>query len=159
MRVIQVHKLDAQGATVLVYETELAERLPNGVRLNALWTRPTTDLGYVIFETGDHFTEWYYTDRWYNIFEIASPDGTLKGWYCNVAAPADIDDDHLFCRDLLLDLWVTPDGATSVLDEDEFAAEPALDDATRDQALAGLAELQRLVANRQGPFSRLHGAG
>jgi hypothetical protein len=45
-----------------------------------------------------------------------------------------------------------------VLDEDEFAAETALDDATRDQALAGLAELQRLVAHRQGPFRRLHGA-
>jgi hypothetical protein len=158
MGLIQVHKLDAGGATALIYEAEVAERLADGVRLDALWTRPTTDLGYVIFETGDHFTEWYYSDRWYNIFEITSPDGPLKGWYCNVAAPAEIGDDQLFCRDLLLDLWVTPEGATLVLDEDEFAAETALDDATRDQALAGLAELQRLVAHRQGPFRRLHGA-
>ncbi|HEU5348976.1 MAG TPA: DUF402 domain-containing protein, partial [Ktedonobacterales bacterium] len=87
----------------------------------------------------------------------ASPDGTLKGWYCNVAAPATIEDDDLFCRDLLLDLWVTPDGATTVLDEDDFAAEPSLDAATRDQALAGLADLQRLVAERQGPFAHLRG--
>jgi len=159
MHVLRVHKLDTQGAIVLTYEAMLAERLSDGVRLDALWTRPTTDLGYVIFATGDHFTEWYYIDRWYNIFEITSPDGALKGWYCNVAAPADIDDDQLFCRDLLLDLWVTPDGATLVLDEDEFAAESALDDAMRDQALAGLAELQRLVAHRQGPFSRLGGSG
>ncbi len=158
MRMIQVHKLDAQGDVTLTYEAVVAERLADGVRLDALWTRPTTNLGYVIFETGDHFTEWYYTDRWYNIFEVTCPNGTLKGWYCNVAAPADIGDDQLFCRDLLLDLWVTPDGATLVLDEDEFAAEAALDAATRDQALAGLAELQRLVAHRQGPFSRLHSA-
>jgi len=159
MQIMWVHKLDARGATALVYQAEVAERLTDGVRLDALWTRPTTDLGYVTFETGDHFTEWYYTDRWYNIFEVTSPGGTLKGWYCNVAAPADIGDDQLFCRDLLLDLWVAPDGATLVLDEDEFAADPTLDDATRDQALAGLAELQRLVAHRQGPFSRLGGAG
>ena len=158
MHVLRVHKLDTQGAIVLTYEAMLAERLSDGVRLDALWTRPTTDLGYVIFATGDHFTEWYYSDRWYNIFEITSPDGTLKGWYCNAAAPADIGDDQIFCRDLLLDLWVTPDGATLVLDEDEFAAETALDDATRDQALAGLTELQRLVAHREGPFSRLRGA-
>ena len=158
MRVIQVHKLDPHGATTLTYEAVLAERLDNGVRLDARWTRPTTDLGYVIFATGDHFTEWYYTDRWYNIFEITTPEGTLKGWYCNVAAPADIDDNRLFCRDLLLDLWVSPGGATLVLDEDEFAAESALDDATRDQALAGLAELQRLVAHCEGPFRRLRGA-
>lgn len=158
MGMMQIHKLDARGATTLIYEAEVAERLDDGVRLDALWTRPTTDLGYVVFETGDHFTEWYYTDRWYNIFEVASPDGALKGWYCNVAAPADIGDDQLFCRDLLLDLWVESDGSTLVLDEDEFAAETALDDATRDQALAGLAELQRLVAHREGQFRHLPGA-
>ncbi len=153
--VIQVHKLDANGVDVLTYEAEVAERLADGIRLNALWIRPTTDLGYAVFEVGDHFTEWYYTDRWYNIFEVTSSDGTLKGWYCNVAEPAVIEEDDLYCRDLLLDLWVAPNGATMVLDEDEFAAESALDAATRDRALAGLAELQRLVANRQGPFSRL----
>lgn len=155
MHVVHVHKLDTQGAIVLSYEAEVVERLSDGVRLSARWTYPTRDLGYVSFVTGDHFTEWYFSDRWYNIFEIATPDGALKGWYCNVAAPATIEDDAIFCRDLVLDLWVTPDGATLVLDEEEFAADPALDDATRDQALAGLAELQRLVANRQGPFSRL----
>ncbi|MGE5333357.1 MAG: DUF402 domain-containing protein [Nitrososphaerota archaeon] len=154
---MRVHKLDLHGATVITYEAEVAQRLPDGVRLSARWTRPPMQLGYVTFETGDHFTEWYFSDRWYNIFEIASPDGTLKGWYCNVAAPAMIEANDLFCRDLILDLWVTPEGATSVLDEDDFAAERSLDAATRAQALAGLAELQRLVAERQGPFSRLGG--
>ena len=150
-----VHKLDASGNIVLTYEAEVEQWLPNGVRLAACWERPTLQLDYVTFETGDRFTEWYYSDRWYNIFEIASPDGALKGWYCNVAAPATIAENGLFCRDLLLDLWVTPDGVTSVLDEDEFAAEPALDATTRSQARAGLAELQRLVAHHQGPFARL----
>jgi uncharacterized protein len=152
---MRVHKLDAHGTTVIAYEAEVEQRQPDGVRLAARWTRPPMPLGYVTFETGDQFTEWFFSDRWYNIFEIASSDGALKGWYCNVAAPATIEDDDLFCRDLLLDLWVTPDGATTVLDEDDFAAEPSLDAATRDQALAGLADLQRLVAERQGPFARL----
>lgn len=157
MRAFHVHKLDTQGNTVFTYDAEVEERLPDGVRLSARWTRPPMDLGYVTFETGDHFTEWYYSDRWYNIFEIVSSDGALKGWYCNVAAPADIEEDQLACRDLLLDLWVAPDGATDVLDEDEFAAE-ALDEETRRHALAGLAELQRLVAQREGPFACLrHG--
>lgn len=155
MQVIRVHKLDIQGATVITYEAEVEQRLSDGVRLAARWTRRSMNLGYVTFETGDHFTEWFYSDRWYNIFEIASPEGALKGWYCNIAAPATIEDNDIFCRDLLLDLWVAPDGATLTLDEEEFAAEPALDDITRDQALAGLAELQRLIANREGPFARL----
>ena len=38
---------------------------------------------------GDRFIETYYTDRWYNIFEIhAREDDRLKGWYCNIAKPA-----------------------------------------------------------------------
>jgi uncharacterized protein len=155
MQVIRVHKLDSRGATVITYEAEVEQRLNDGVRLAARWTRTSMDLGYVTFETGDHFTEWFYSDRWYNIFEIASPNGALKGWYCNIAAPATIEEDDLFCRDLLLDLWVAPDGATIVVDEAEFASDASLDDVLRKQARAGLAEVQRLVAQRQGPFDRL----
>ena len=151
---MRVHKVDHTGKIALTYEAEVEEWLPDGVRLAAQWDRPALELGYVTFETGDRFIEWYYSDRWYNIFEIASPDGTLKGWYCNAAAPASIEVDDLYCRDLILDLWVTPDGQTTTLDEDEFAT-TALDDASREGARAGLAELQRLVAGRQGPFARL----
>ena len=151
---MRVHKVDHTGKIALTYEAEVEEWLPDGVRLAAQWDRPARELGYVTFETGDRFIEWYYSDRWYNIFEIASPDGTLKGWYCNAAAPATIEPDDLYCRDLILDLWVTPDGQTTTLDEAEFAA-TALDDASREGARAGLAELRRLVAGRQGPFARL----
>ena len=154
MRDMRVHKLDERGNEVITYEAEIEERLPDGVQLAARWERPAMNLGYVIFETGDHFTEWYFSDRWYNINAVASPDGTLKGWYCNVAAPATIEVHDLYYRDLLLDLWVAPSGATTVLDEDEFAAS-TLDSATQEQARAGLAELERLVARRQGPFARL----
>ncbi len=152
---MRVHKLDPHGATLLTYEAELEQRLPDGVRLAARWVRPTMHLGYVSFETGDCFTEWFFRDRWYNIFEIASPNGALKGWYCNIAAPATIEEDDLFCRVLLLDLWVAPDGATTVLDEAEFTSDASLDDVLREQARAGLAEVHRLVAQRQGPFDRL----
>ena len=151
---MRVHKVDHSGKIALTYEAKVEEWLADGVRLAAQWDRPAMELGYVTFETGDCFTEWYYSDRWYNIFEIASPCGTLKGWYCNAAAPASIEVDDLYCRDLILDLWVTPDGQTTTLDEDEFAT-TALDDASREGARAGLAELQRLVAGRQGPFARL----
>lgn len=151
---MRVHKVDHSGKIALTYEAKVEEWLADGVRLAAQWGRPAMELGYVTFEMGDCFTEWYYSDRWYNIFEIASPDGTLKGWYCNAAAPATIEPDDLYCRDLILDLWVTPDGQTTTLDEDEFAT-TALDDASREGARAGLAELQRLVAGRQGPFARL----
>lgn len=159
MTSVQVRKLDTQGRVAVTYEAELAERLPGGVRLEARWTRPPLALGYTTFETGDRFVEWFYSDRWYNIFEIHAADGALKGWYCNVAEPAVIADDTISCRDLLLDLWVTPRGATHVLDEDEFAADTTLDEQTRTHARAALDELLRLVCERAGPFARLRAGG
>jgi predicted RNA-binding protein associated with RNAse of E/G family len=154
-RRILVHKLSLSGEVMATYAALVAERMPSGVRLEAAWTRPSLALGYVTFETGDRFVEWYYADRWYNILEISSPDGTLKGWYCNIAEPAAIAAHAIRYRDLLLDLWVHPDGEMLPLDEDEFAAEQALTAEQRSRALAALAELQRLVRDRLPPFDEL----
>jgi protein associated with RNAse G/E len=78
------------------------------------------DLGYVVFERGDVFFEYYYFDRWYNVFQIYSAEGVLKGWYCNVTAPARVDDGQLTFVDLALDLFVYPDRRFLVLDQEEF---------------------------------------
>jgi protein associated with RNAse G/E len=86
----------------------------------AIFDRGHRDLGYVVFETGDVFYEWYYFDRWYNVFQVYSAAGVLKGWYCNVTRPAVVDGGELTFVDLALDLWVNPDMSYLVLDEDEF---------------------------------------
>jgi len=156
---ITVRKLDARGEFVLAYTGVVAASLPAGVRLAARWERPRLDLGYTTFETGDVFTEEFYTDRWYSIIQIASPSGALKGWYCNIAAPASIEMTAegavVSYRDLLLDLWVAPDGTMLTLDEDEFATDSSLDDETRAAALAGLAMLRTVVTHREGLFAAL----
>ena len=150
-----VRKLNTRGEVVTSYGAELVERLPHGVRLDARWTRPPLPLGYTTFETGDHFTEWFYTDRWHNIFEIRTADGQLKGWYCNIAEPAAITADSVACRDLLLDVWVSPTGETQVLDEEEFAADPTLDAQTRVAAKRALWALLEQVRARAAPFDGL----
>jgi uncharacterized protein len=148
---VTVHKLDLRGELVVRYDAELTERFADGVRLEASWTQAELPLGYTRFAPGDLFVEWFYTDRWYNIFEIHSAGGRLKGWYCNIAEPASIAAGVVASRDLLLDLWVNPQGEMQVLDEDEFAA-AALDDATRARAQHSLAELKAAVQARQPPF-------
>jgi len=61
--------------------------------------------------------------RYYNVFQISSPEGTLKGWYCNLGLPAQLDPEscELSYVDLALDIWANPDGSFVVLDEDELA--------------------------------------
>lgn len=150
---VAVRKLDPQGRLVTTYPATVLERTADGIVLDARWTRPTLDLGYTTFETGDRFIEWFFTNRWYNIFEIRGGDGRLKGWYCNIAAPARITTDDVSCRDLLLDLWVAPDGRMRTLDEDEFAEETCLTADERTRALAAIEELRSMVRRDAPPFS------
>lgn len=152
---ITVAKLNARGETKIRYQGEPLEQLEHGLVIQARWTLAARDLGYARFEPGDVFVEYYFTDRWYNIFEIFDAHQTLKGWYCNVAAPAMIKDDAVEQIDLLLDVWVTPQGDTLLLDEDEFAADTTLSNEQREGAQQGLHELLTLIAERQEMFSRL----
>lgn len=156
---VTVVKLSPRGEEKTRYEGDIVRQDARSVVIAARWTRKRHDLGYVVFEPGDHFTEYYYSNRWYNIFDIADSDGTRKGWYCNVAAPADIGSEYIRQVDLLLDVWVDPDGRTLVLDEDEFAADTSLTDEQRAGAKAGLQSLQHLITNRQEMFTAIANNG
>jgi len=149
---ITVVKLNTAGKVKIQYEGEIVRHLEHGVVIQAYWKRATTDLGYVRFEAGDRFTEYYYSDRWYNIFDIADAHGQRKGWYCNIAQPASIFDERIEQIDLLLDVWVDPRGALLLLDEDEFEADRIMSAEVRLCALDGLHELLEVIAAQREPF-------
>ena len=115
-----VQKLLYDGSPGYRWEGELVERHEDWLLFCAEFTLDRRDLGYVVFERGDVFYEYYFRDRWYNVFQIYSAGGELKGWYCNVSAPAVIEDGVLTFVDLALDLFVYPDRRFLVLDQDEF---------------------------------------
>ena len=152
---ITVVKQDVLGRVKIQYSGEIIEHLTHGVVISAAWTLPARDLGYTVFEPGDQFTEYYYTNRWYNVFDIVRSDGTRKGWYCNVAEPASIHEDQIEQIDLLLDVWVDPQGNALVLDEDEFEADTMLTAAQRTGAQQGLQALLQLLATRQEMFENI----
>ncbi len=148
---ITVRKLDHVGSEVFAYPGQVVQRSDSAVVLRTAWDRAPRDLGYVVLEPNDRWTEYFYTDRWYNIFRICTSDGHLKGWYCNITRPARISAEEVSAEDLALDLWVAPDGDMRVLDEDEFAALP-LSAEERAVALSALAELEAMVAQNAAPF-------
>jgi predicted RNA-binding protein associated with RNAse of E/G family len=158
MEAITIRKLDHAGSQVTAYPGRVLSCNDHAIVLRTGWDRVPLDLGFVVLEPGDRWTEYFYTDRWYNIFEIRASDGRLKGWYCNVTRPARITADEVAAEDLALDLWVAPDGDMQVLDEDEFAALP-LSSKEREAAQRALAELQAMVAWKVLPFARAQGDG
>ncbi len=159
---IRVHKVDyASGEVVYSWMGTVVAAGDDHVVVRAVFTTkaanpPTVD--GVPLVPGDIFTEFYYLDRWYNVFHITDPAGGIKGWYCNVAQPATLDAAGLRFVDLCLDLFVHPDGAMAVLDEDEFAVAAASAHCDDDpvQAQAALEELIALA--RAGQLPATNGA-
>lgn len=148
---VKAGRTKTRYAATLLHDdgTRIAVRAPwagDGVR----------DFGFVRFEAGDVFTEYYWRDRWYSVKEVRTAAGVLKGWYCDVTRPAVLTGTELVVEDLDLDLWRSADG-TDVrrLDEDEFAESGLAD---RDPgaaaaAVAALEELERLAL--RGGFTGL----
>lgn len=138
---ITVIKLAVDGQETFRYTGKLLEQGEGYVILEAAFDRDM-DLHGIPLRRGDRFVETWYTNRWYNIFEIHSrSDDSIRGWYCNIGRPAEFEDGQISYIDLALDLLVYPDGRQLVLDEDEFAALP-LSEEERKQALDAMEELK-----------------
>src|SRR5512133_943253 len=75
------------------YSGKVLERTPDSILIEAFFNRPDKPFHGVLLAEGDRFVERYYTDRWYNIFEIHDRNtDQLKAWYCNVTYPTTIQD-------------------------------------------------------------------
>jgi len=148
---LRVQKKNPEGKITYEYEGEVLRREATSIVLEALFDRPDMPFMDIVFKTGDRFVEYYYTDRWYNIFAIYDrEDGNVKGWYCNIGQPAVIEDGVVSYVDLALDLWVSADGKQTVLDADEFERLD-LSDGLRAAALSGLSEVKKLFLNNKPP--------
>ncbi len=147
-----VHKCDALGREVRSWHATVRDATPTSIRLEARFNGSDGVLQGLDLRRGDRFLETYYADRHYNVFAIFDVvTDQFKGWYCNIARPARIEDGHVRFADLALDLLALPDGTMHVLDEDEFER-LELSEAERAAARASLEELQRLAQERAGPF-------
>ena len=149
---VKVQKRNLAGEVTYEYEGVILTRDEHSIVLEALFDRADMPFMDVVFKTGDRFVEYYYSDRWYNIFAIHDrKDGQIKGWYCNIGKPAVFEEGIVSYIDLALDLWVSTDGTQTVLDQDEFE-NLKLNEELRTGALNGLDELKALFKSKNPPF-------
>ncbi len=145
------------GRTKIRYASTLLHDDGTRLAVRAPWAGTgVRDFGFVRFEAGDVFTEYYWRDRWYAVKEVRAASGAVKGWYCDITRPAVLTGAELVVEDLDLDLWRSADG-TDVrrLDEDEFAGSGLAerDPGAAAAAVSALDELERLA--REGGFTDL----
>jgi uncharacterized protein len=153
---ITVIKRNIAGEETWRYSGQVLKRSKNAVILEALFNHADMPFMGNFLRRGDRFVELFYTDRWYNIFEIHDcDDGKLKGWYCNICQPAVLEtEERISFIDLALDLWIAPDGKQTVLDEDEFYA-LRLEGGNKDKALEALRDLKAIFV-AQHPFELIN---
>jgi protein associated with RNAse G/E len=117
-------------------------------RTGSAWQSP--------FDTRGH----YWADRWYNVIRLDNPHGRgLRGFYCNVATPAEFDGQNLHYCDLQLDVRVYVEDEAwrcEVVDEDEFEearTRLSYPEGLVREAWSAVGELQRLIEARAFPFN------
>lgn len=76
------------------------------------------DLGLI--HTGTRSREYFWLDRWYNVFLFFEPDGNFRNIYCNINVPPTYDSRVLEYVDLDIDIVVWPDRSYEILDQGEF---------------------------------------
>src|SRR5574342_1074180 len=90
---IKVQKKNPKRKVTHEYEGEVLSQDEDSIVLEAYFDRADLPFMNVVFKNGDRFVEYYFKDRWYNIFVIHDrEDGNIKGWYCNIGEPAVIED-------------------------------------------------------------------
>jgi len=97
---------------------------------------------------------WFiYRGEHHDVGVISDRAGDFTGYYCDAILPI-IDRDGIYeITDLFLDLWISPDGRTTVLDEDEFADAISKGWITAEEARIARDEVDRMVLGvREGTF-------
>lgn len=152
MSQVMITKLDHTGQPVLSYAGELVYRDEELVVARCIWTHETFDLGNFPLERGDIFMEFYYFREGFNIFQVYSAPGRLKGWYCNITAPVEVLAHEIRWLDLALDLLVLPNGQQVIRDVEEFEAlQPSPE--LRAYVATALQKLQNWAEQRRAPFN------
>lgn len=100
-------------------------------------------------------TEYYWLDRWYNVFRFSDNSGKLQNFYCNINQPPSFDGRVLSYIDLDIDVLVAPDLTYKILDLDDFEANArayAYPEDVQAHAHDALDELLKLIEARAFPF-------
>jgi len=111
------------------------------------------DLGTI--HAGTISLEYFWLDRWYNVFQFREPDGTPKAIYANIAMPATYDGSVIDYVDLDIDVILWPNGRVDVLDRDDFeenSLQYGYPDNVKTAAEDALTEILGLISRREFPF-------
>lgn len=110
------------GTVRKTWTAELLSRDDNLLLLKGIFedTIEHSELGVIAAGTISY--EYYWLDKWYNVFRFHDPDGSFRNFYCNVNTPPTLNGEILEYVDLDLDIIVDAAGSQRLLDVAEYEA-------------------------------------
>ena len=151
--VVEAYKYD--GVLHRTWNAEVIRQEGSLIVLDAKFSEEVVHDLLGTIASGTHSLEYYWLDRWYNIFRFAQPDGQLRNYYCNVNVPPSFDGETLSYVDLDLDILVDPDFSYRVLDVEDFKRNAKLYGYTEEiqgNARRAVDELSNMIESRAFPF-------
>jgi len=116
-------------------------------------SKPLEVNGSTVLDDGYGAVWFIYRGEHHDIGVITDPTGDLTGYYCDAILPMISRNGIYEITDLFLDLWISPDGQTIVLDEDEFDDAISKGWITDAEARIAREEVDRMVLGvREGTF-------
>ena len=152
---ITVRVLKYDGAEYRLWNARLARREGSLIVLDAAIEFDVRHHLLGDIQRGTRTIEYYWLDRWYNVFRFLGDDRRTRLYYCNVNMPPAFANDVLTYIDLDIDVLVEPNLSYQVLDLEEFAANAArygYSEEIKLQAHAAVEELISLIEKCEFPF-------
>ena len=109
-----------------------------------------------IIKEGTISYEFYWLDKFYNIFLFYQPEGNFRNYYCNINLPPVFENGVLDYIDLEIDLIVYEDLSYKIIDEEEFREHSKIynyPESLISKTNETVEEIISLVNKRQFPFN------
>lgn len=154
-RVVTINSRKADGTIRRSWKCSLIEKNDTELVFVGVFESEVSHPDLGLIRKGTVSYEYYWVDRWYNIFAFFEPDGAFRNYYCNICMPPAFDDDVLDYLDLEIDIVIWPDWTYSVLDEDEYARNAEAFDysqETRRRVAETVNELRAMIEARALPL-------
>jgi protein associated with RNAse G/E len=154
---VAVRVLKYDGALHRRWRARVSRREESLLILDAAFEEEVRHAQLGLISRGTVSIEYYWLDRWYNVFRFLEPSGGVRNFYCNVNMPPTFDGYTLSYVDLDIDILVSPDFSYEILDLDEFeinALRYKYPANVRERARRALEEIVALIEARAFPFNQ-----
>ncbi len=155
--IVTINSRKFDGSIGKSWKCELVEQARNLLVFVGVFDREISHEHLGVVKRGTISYEYYWLDRWYNVFKFHEPDGSFRDYYCNINMPPTFENGVLDYVDLDIDILVAQNGTYSILDSDEFeenAVKHEFSDDLRADVFRAVDELTAMIESREFPFSR-----